>query len=205
MVTLMQHYTEPRDQRLLTVGRPSIANEVKIVDESGLEVRQGQVGEIMARGPMCGFGYYKDPEASMKVWTQDGWYHMGDLGKFDEKGNLILIGRAKDMIIRGGQNIYPLEIENLLLTHPKVLDVAIVGMPDPVMGEKACAYVVPKAGQEFKFDEMVSFLKEKKIANYKLPERLEIIGKLPAVAGQKIDKKALQQAIAQKLKSESKT
>ncbi|HEY4712264.1 MAG TPA: (2,3-dihydroxybenzoyl)adenylate synthase, partial [Dehalococcoidia bacterium] len=84
---------------------------------------------------------------------------------------------------------------------PKVLDVAIVGMPDPIMGEKACAYIVPKTGQEFKFDEMVLFLKEKKIAIYKLPERLEIVGKLPTVAGQKIDKKALLQDIAQKLKA----
>lgn len=107
------------------------------------------------------------------------------------------------MILRGGQNIYPVEIEDLLMTHPKVLQVAIVKMPDPVMGERACAYAVPRQGQDFTFEEMTSFLKGKGIAPYKLPERLEIIGSLPMVAeGQKVDKKTLEKDIEDKLKGE---
>ena len=109
------------------------------------------------------------------------------------------------MIIRGGQNIYPVEIENILVTHPKVLIASVVGMPDPVLGEKTCAYVVPKANQSFYFDEMISFLKENNLAGFKLPERLEIIRQMPMVAeGQKVDKKALMQNISNKLKDEGK-
>ena len=148
-------------------------------------------------------GYYKDPEATWQVWTRDGWYKTGDLGKFDETGHLMIVGRKKEMILRGGQNIYPVEIEHLLMTHPKVSNVAIVKMPDPIMGERACAYVVCEPGQDFTFPEMVSFLAGKGIAPYKLPERLEIITSLPMVAeGQKIDKKALEKDIAEKLKNE---
>jgi non-ribosomal peptide synthetase component E (peptide arylation enzyme) len=128
---------------------------------------------------------------------------MGDLGKFDEHGNLIIVGRKKDMIIRGGQNIYPVEIENLLLTHDKVSAVAVVGMKDPIMAEKVCAYVVPRMGERLTFEEMVSFLKSKNIAPYKLPERLEILDSLPLVSGQKVDKKALEKDIARKLEEEA--
>ena len=108
------------------------------------------------------------------------------------------------MIIRGGQNIYPAEVEDMLNRHPKVSDVAIIGMPDPIMGERACAYVIPKPGQDFTFEEMISFLKGKSIASYKLPERLEIVDSLPMVGEQKVDKKVLQEDITQKLKAEGK-
>ncbi len=144
----------------------------------------------------------KDPEATRQAWG-NGWFEMGDLGKFDEDGNLMLVGRKKDIIIRGGQNIHPAEIENVLLTHPKISAVALVPMPDPVMGEKACAYVVPKAGEQLTFDEMTSFLRDKNMAPYKLPERFEVIGKLPLIAEQKPDKNTLRRDIAKKLEAES--
>ena len=197
--------SDPREIRLGTVGKPSAeGDEIKLVDEAGREVARGEVGEVWARGPSGLSGYYKDADTTWQVWTSDGWFKSGDLGRLDEHGNLTIIGRKTDTIIRGGQNISPVEIENMLATHPKVYSIAIIGMPDPVMGEKACAYVVPKPGQELTFDEMVSFLRQKHIASYKLPERLEILDKLPLVAEQKVNRKVLRDDIMQKLKAEGK-
>ncbi len=148
-------------------------------------------------------------EAIIEAWGElgeEGWWRSGDLARFDAHGNIVFAGRKKDVIMRGAQNIYPMEIEYLLFSHPKVGQVAIVGMADLMMGEKACAYVVPKPGQDFSFDEMVSFLKGKNIAPYKLPERLEIVDRMP-VAGDvaKVDKKELARDIAQKLSAEAQT
>ncbi len=190
----------PLEVRLSPSGKPIWGTLVKIVDDDGNEVPQGETGEVWGSGPCCSSGYYGDPAATWQAWTEDGWFKTGDLGVIDERGNLAIVGRKKDMIIRGGANIYPIEVEDLLITHPKILHVAIVKMPDPVMGEKACAYVVLRAGQELTFDEMLAFLKAKEIAHYKLPERLEIVNDLPmAGGGQKVDKKALEKDIAAKL------
>ncbi len=197
----MHSLDDPPEVRRLTVGRPWPGSEIKLVDDSGNEVAQGETGEIWVKGLMGIYGYYRDPQTTAQAWTTDWRYKTGDLGKWDDQGNLMIVGRKKEMIIRGGQNIYPVELENMLLSHPKVSDAAIVGMPDPVMGEKACAYVVLKPRQKFTFEDMTSFLREKNIASYKLPERLEIMDKLPMVGEQKIDKKVLQQDIAQKLKA----
>ncbi|MDP2719670.1 MAG: class I adenylate-forming enzyme family protein [Dehalococcoidia bacterium] len=192
--------SDPVEVRLRTVGKPFGEGELKIVDEHGNEVPQGEIGEIMLRGPAGASGYYRDPEATRQAWSPDGWFRMGDLGKIHESGNLMLLGRKKDIIIRGGQNIYPIEIENLLSNHPSISAVAVVGMPESVMGEKACAYVVPKQGLSFSFEEMILFLKNIGIAPFKMPERLEIIDRLPYVAGgQKIDKAVLRQDIINKL------
>jgi non-ribosomal peptide synthetase component E (peptide arylation enzyme) len=194
---------DPLGIRVLTVGKPRAWTEIKLVDKAGQKVTKGGIGEVWGRGPACSSGYYKDLETTRQSWSRDGWFNTGDLGRFDEQGNLVIVGRKKDIIIRGGWNIYPKEIESILLTHPKVQDVAIVGMPDPVMGEKLCAYVVPKLGQGFTTEEMVSFLQQEDIPSYKLPERLEILDKLPMIAdGQKVDKKLLRQDINQKLKGE---
>ncbi len=194
---------QPQEDRLLTAGRPKRGVEVKMVDDDGKEVPRGEVGEVWVRGATFVSGYFKDPEGTSQAWTDDGWFRMGDLARWDERGNLVIVGRKKDLIIRGGQNVYPVEIENMLITHPQVAAVAVVAMPDPVMGEKACAFVVPKPGTDFTFEEMVSFLKEKSLAMFKIPERLELTDQLPMVAaGQKVDKKALQQLIRDKLTAE---
>lgn len=191
------------EERLLTVGKPMQGGYLKIINEQGKEVQQGEVGELIGGGPCASSGYYKDPETTRQAWTTDGWYHTGDMAKFDEKGNLVIVGRIKDMVLRGGQNIYPIEIESILVTHPKVKDCAIVAMPDNVLGEKACAYIVPKHGQTVTFEEIVSFLRSKNIASYKLPERLEIRDKLPLLPDvAKVDKKLLRQEIIEKLKAE---
>ncbi len=199
----MHTVDETTEERLLTVGKPMPGGILKIVDSQGKELPRGEVGELVGGGPHSSSGYYKDLEATRQAWTADGWYHTGDWAKFDEKGNLIIVGRIKDMILRGGQNVYPIELETMLVTHPKVKDCAIVAMPDDVLGEKTCAYIVPKPGQSITFDEVVGFLRSKHIASYKLPERLEIREKLPLLPDvAKVDKKLLRQEIAEKLKAE---
>jgi non-ribosomal peptide synthetase component E (peptide arylation enzyme) len=197
-------FTDSQEVRLLTTGRPYIGGEVKLMDDSGKEVPLGEVGEVWARGPHGVSGYFKDPETTKKIW-EGGWYRTGDLGKFRPDGTLMVVGRKKDMIIRGGQNIYPAEIEALLLTHPRVAMAAVVGMPDELMGERACAFIVPKKGQSMTTEEMTSFLKTKGIAPFKIPERLEVVDRLPWVAdGQKVDKKVLAKQIAEKVAAERK-
>ncbi len=194
---------DPLDIRLRYPGRPFAGTEIKLVDANGREVAVGEVGRILLRGPSGSSGYYLDPETTRQKWSADGWHDMGDLGRINEQGYLNIVGREKDIIIRGGQNIYPIEIENMLAENPKVVEAAIVGMPDPVMGEKACAYVVVKPGGTLSFEEMIAYLDGREVAKYKFPERLEIIDHLPLLPGvSKVDKKVLVRDIARKLKGE---
>ena len=190
---------DPRDVRLLTVGKPYSGNEVKIIDDGGKEMERGEIGQIVVRGPFASSGYYKAPELNEHIWMDEKWFKIGDFGKLDAEGNLIIIGRTDDVILRGGQNIYPAEIELLLTDHPKIERVAVVGMPDRTMGQKCCAFAVPRQGEILIFDEIVSFLKNKGIALYKLPERLEIVNELPYTKEQKIDRKALRVRIGEGL------
>lgn len=195
------------ETRRRTVGKPHWGTEVKLLDDEGKEVVPGEEGEFTFRGPQTTGGFYRDIERTLETWGvlgKDGWFRTGDQARIDSKGNIVLTGRKKDMIIRGGQNIYPSEIEGLLFMHPKVKQVAVVPMPDPIMGEKACAYVAPEEGEEFTFEEMIDFLKSKKIATYKLPERLEILSELPMRDAQKVAKTSLREDIARKLKAEGK-
>jgi 2,3-dihydroxybenzoate-AMP ligase len=192
---------DSKDLRRRTVGRMLPGNKVILKDEQGNPVPDGEPGILWFRGPHAPAGYYRDPELTATVFDKDGWTTTGDIVKFDQ-GCLWILGRAKDMIIRGGQNIYPAEIEGLLNGHPSVASVAIVGYPDREMGERACAYVVLKAGQSLTFEEMKAFLKEKKISAYKLPERLEIVPALPTVGDSgKIDKKVLKSQIEELVKA----
>jgi non-ribosomal peptide synthetase component E (peptide arylation enzyme) len=200
--TMCSSFVEtPREALLRTVGKPLDGAEIKLVDENNMEVALGEVGEVVVRGPHCQPGYYKNPEATEEVW-QNGWFRTGDLASFDAEGRLTIRGRRKDMIIRGGQNIYPLEIESILLKHPKVLKATVVGMPDPEMGEKACAVVVLKPGEKFSLPEMIFFMKDQGIASFKIPERLEIVDDLPLAGGMKVDKKRLRQEIKTKLRGD---
>jgi 2,3-dihydroxybenzoate-AMP ligase len=196
---------DSKELRRRTVGRMLPGNKVILKDEQGNPVPEGEPGILWFRGPHAPAGYYRDPELTATVFDPDGWTSTGDIVKFDQ-GCLWILGRAKDMIIRGGQNIYPAEIEGLLNEHPKVASVAIVGYPDREMGERACAYVVPKSGQTFTFEEMVAFLKEKKVASFKLPERLEVLSAIPTVGDSgKIDKKILKSQLEEKVKAEKTT
>ncbi|MBP9561695.1 MAG: acyl--CoA ligase, partial [Syntrophorhabdaceae bacterium] len=190
---------DPGEIRRRTVGRMLPGNKVRLLDDNGNEVKEGEPGQLWFRGPHAPAGYYRDPESTAAVFDKDGWTTTGDIVKFED-GFLWIMGRAKDMIIRGGQNIYPAEIEGILNEHPKVANVAIVGYPDKEMGERACAYVVPKPGETFTKEEMVKFLKSKKLAAYKLPERLEVVDSLPIVGDSgKVDKKALKADIEKKV------
>lgn len=194
---------DSKDLRRRTVGRMLPGNKVVLKDEDGNEVPDGEPGILYFRGPHAPAGYYRDAELTSTVFDPDGWTTTGDIVKFDQEC-LWILGRAKDMIIRGGQNIYPAEIEGLLNDHPNVASVAVVGYPDREMGERACAYVIPRAGQDFTFDEMVEFLKGKQLAMFKLPERLEVVSEFPAVGDSgKINKETLKKEIAEKLKQES--
>ena len=194
---------DSKDLRRRTVGRMLPGNKVRLLDEAGNEVPEGEPGILYFRGPHAPAGYYRDEELTSTVFDPDGWTTTGDIVKFDQEC-LWILGRSKDMIIRGGQNIYPAEIEGLLNDHPKVASVAIVGYPDKEMGERACAYVIPKAGQDFTFDEMVEFLKDKQLAMFKLPERLEVVAEFPTVGDSgKVNKETLKKEIAEKIKQES--
>ncbi len=197
--------TVPEDDfatRMYTVGKPRFDDVIKVSDDRGNEVPTGEVGELMGKGPCCSSGYYLDLKATSEAWDSQGWYATGDLGRIDDKGNIVLAGRKREMIIRGGQNIIPSEVENLIMAHPTVQDVAVVAMPDEVMGEKTCAYVVTKDDQPLSLEEVVSFLKQQGVASYKLPERIEVLEKLPTTEHQKIDKKALAADITQKIRQE---
>jgi non-ribosomal peptide synthetase component E (peptide arylation enzyme) len=191
---------DPKDLRRRTVGRMLPGNKVRLVDkDSGQPVQNGEPGVLYFRGPHAPSGYFRDEPLTATVFDAQGWTTTGDIVKFDQEC-LWILGRAKDMIIRGGQNIYPAEIEGLLGDHPSVSAAAVVPYPDREMGERACAYVIPRQGMEFTFDEMVAFLKSKKLAMFKLPERLEIADQFPTVGDSgKVNKETLKKDIAEKV------
>jgi non-ribosomal peptide synthetase component E (peptide arylation enzyme) len=192
---------DSKDLRRRTVGRMLPGNKVRLLDKDTNElVPEGEPGVLYFRGPHAPAGYFRDEELTATVFDDDGWTTTEDIVKFDQEC-LWILGRAKDMIIRGGQNIYPAEVEGLLNDHPKVSSVAVVGYPDREMGERACAYVIPKPGQSFSMEEMVEFLKSKQIAMFKLPERLEVVSEFPAVGDSgKVNKETLKQDIREKLR-----
>lgn len=188
---------DPPEVRYFTVGRPWAGTEVRILDDEGKGSGAGEVGELEGRGPSCSFGYYKDPEATRAAWDCDGWMRLGDLARRDGNGNLVLVGRKRDTVIRGGQNIEPSEIEDYLLHHPKIGQVAAVGVPDPVMGERVCVCVVPRAHEPPSLEEIRSFLASRQIAPYKIPEQLIVVERLPMLAETKVDRRALKAAISE--------
>ncbi|MGD8228277.1 MAG: AMP-binding protein [Desulfobacteraceae bacterium] len=194
---------DPPEKRLYTLGKPFPGNEVKIASGDGKELPQGEVGELFVRGATTSSGYFADPDTTVEAWCElgkGGWYRTGDLAKLDEQGYLVMVGRKREVIIRGGQNIFPKEIEDLLLTHPHVTQAVVIGIPDQVMGERACACVTLVKRQAFTFEEMISFLKEKGLAIHKLPERLEVVEEFPQlVDGQKVDKISLKKMILDKI------
>jgi non-ribosomal peptide synthetase component E (peptide arylation enzyme) len=178
--------------------------EVSIFDDNRKELPIGKEGELAVRGPGVAAGYYKKPEQTKYTFTESGWQFSEDLAVKDKDGYIRIVGRKKDIIIRGGFNISPSEIEDLLFTHPKIQNVSIVGMPDERLGERNCAYVIPRAGETVTLEEIVSFLREKKLAMQKLPERVEIVEEFPMTLSGKVQKYLLREDIAKKLKKESK-
>ena len=188
---------DPEDVHAETQGRPvSPADEIRIVDDDGVEVPAGEVGELTCRGPYTIRGYYRAEEHNRVAFTADGFYRTGDLVRLHASGNLVVEGRRKDLINRGGEKISAEEIENLILKHPAVVNVAVVAMPDAVLGERACAFVVPRGGATLTLADLTRFLADEcRIAKFKLPERLELRDRLPITAVGKISKKDLRDEI----------
>ena len=172
-----------------SIGHPSLGCEAKIVDADMNEVPQGTVGEIAIRGPNVADGYYENPEDTKKSF-RDGWFLTGDLGRLDDDGFFYVASRKKDMINRGGENVYPVEVENAIYLHPKVMEVAVYGVPDPMMGEKVAAAVVAVPGTDPTVEEIKAFCGDK-LAKYKIPEYVQLIPFLPKNAGGKVIKDQL--------------
>ena len=194
---------DPEDVRLETCGRPiSPDDEVRLVDEEGREVAPGEVGELTCRGPYTLRGYYGVPEYNARQFTPDGFYRSGDLMRLDPSGNYVVEGRKKDLVNRGGEKISAEEIENLILSHPSVQNIACVPIPDPNLGERMCACVILKRNCVLTLKELVAFLMDKEIAKFKLPERLEVLSDFPVSPFGKVSKKVLVEMVTRKLEQE---
>jgi fatty-acyl-CoA synthase/long-chain acyl-CoA synthetase len=169
---------DSNDRQANTVGQPMPGMEIRIVDEHRRELPPGQVGELACRSDSVMLGYFGTPEETAEVLDDDGWYYTGDLALIDDKGYLQIVGRLKDVIIRGGQNIYPAEIETLLASHPKIQEAAVFGVPAPVGGEKIWADIVPEPGAELEPGEVLAFCREE-LEPYKIPSRVELVDNFP--------------------------
>ena len=193
---------DSEEARYETAGRPVCDDdEILIVDEDRNSVPDGEVGELLVRGPYTLRGYYNVPEYNARAFTPDGFYCSGDLMRRHPSGNYIVEGRKKDLINRGGEKISAEEIENRILSHPAVLNVACVPMPDPVLGERMCAFVIPKPGRTLTLSELTGFLTEKGLAKFKLPERLELTDDLPLSKFGKVAKNVLTKQVAEKIQA----
>jgi non-ribosomal peptide synthetase component E (peptide arylation enzyme) len=188
----MNHHDAPDDVLAGTEGPAVAGTRLRLVTADGKEAGVGEEGEVRAKGPQVTLGYL-DRALDAAAFDEDGWFRTGDLGTLDADGNLTITGRLKDVIIRKGENISAKEVEDLLFTHPKVADVAVVGLPDPASGERACAVVVPAEGQEpLSFAEMTDHLLGAGLITRKLPEQLELVEALPRNPSGKILKFELQ-------------
>jgi long-chain acyl-CoA synthetase len=177
-----------------TVGLPLPGQEVRVVGEDDEPLPSGQVGEVTVRGPNVMRGYLGKPEETEKA-LRGGWLHSGDLGRFDEDGYLVLVDRLKDMIIRGGENIYPKEIEDAVCSHPSVLEASVVGRPDPLFGEEPVAFVVLRPGLAAQPDELIEHCKNV-LAKFKVPRAVFIEANLPRTPIGKVAKPLLRERVS---------
>jgi fatty-acyl-CoA synthase len=173
-----------------SIGQPMMFTRVRLVDESGNDVPVGEVGEMLFQGPHVSSGYWNNPEATAAALDEAGWFHSGDLARRDEDGFFYIAGRMKDMIISGGVNVYPAEIEAALLQHPDVEDAAVVGVPDPKWGEAGVAFVTTLKGKKISEDRLMEHLAER-LARFKLPKRFRMVDSLPRTAYGKVVKHEL--------------
>ena len=195
---------DPVEVRQGTIGRPCCPyDEFVILDENGNPCPAGIEGELSAKGPGVFTGYLNNPEANKKEFTPDGYFRTGDLATIDEDGHIRITGRIKDIIIRGGENIAARDVEDLISSHPGVEYVAVVGMPDPDLGEQICAYVKLVQGAKLSHDDILQHLKTMETARIHYPERTIFVGEIPLTAAGKADKKILKKDIESKLKSET--
>lgn len=177
-----------------SAGKASMHNEIRVVDDSGADQPPGETGEILVRGPAVTAGYWDAPDLTASVIV-DGWLHTGDMGYFDEEGFLFVSGRKKDMIISGGMNIFPAEIEDVLRQHPTVLDAAVIGIPDERWGERVCAVIEAETEAEIDEAELIEFCKER-MASYRKPSIIRVVDELPRTASGKAQKFLLRERFA---------
>ncbi|GAB3568529.1 cyclohexanecarboxylate-CoA ligase [Amycolatopsis endophytica] len=177
-----------------TVGRPYPWQHVRVLDADDADVPTGTEGEIVKTGPTIMVGYYRNPEKNAESWTADGWFRSGDRGYLDAAGRLTISGRSKDMIIHGGANIWPREIEEVLAKHPDVAEVAMVGVPDDYFGENVCACVIPRPGTGLTLEDVIAFMKND-VAKYKLPQHLELFEAFPLGPTGKVLKRELTEQV----------
>jgi non-ribosomal peptide synthetase component E (peptide arylation enzyme) len=183
-----------------TVGKPCCPyDEIKVLGEGGEVLPPNQDGELVTRGPGVFAGYLGNPEENKKSFTVDGFFKTGDQARIDRSGNLKITGRIKDIIIRGGENISPAQVEELLLTYPGIADAAVIGMPDKELGEKVCAYVQTVSGESIDPGKIKAFMEEKGASKLLIPERFEFAESLPMTEAGKHDKKALRLDIKKKI------
>jgi acyl-CoA synthetase (AMP-forming)/AMP-acid ligase II len=180
------------DEALHSVGRPRPGVEVSVrALDGGAEVPAGEVGELWLRSPTCMAGYWRDPDATAAALVEGGWLRTGDLARIDDRGLVRLAGRAKEMFVRGGYNVYPAEVEAALAAHPAVAEVAVVPRPDPVMGEIGVAVVAPRDPSAPPSLAGVRDFLSGRLAAYKLPEAVRVVDELPLTPMQKVDRRAL--------------
>jgi fatty-acyl-CoA synthase len=180
-----------KPQLFASAGRASMGVAVRVVDPvTGVDVPVGEPGEVIFAGPHVMSGYYRDPQRTSEA-LRDGWMHSGDIGRFDAEGYLYIVDRIKDLIIRGGHNIAPKEIEEVLYAHPDVLEAAVVGLPDPEWGESLCASVVAREGAVLQPDDLVEWCRNSGLASIKVPSRVVVFDDLPKNLVGKLDKKAI--------------
>jgi len=199
---------DPHATRTETVGPSHPGMRVRVIDDDGSELPVGEVGEVIMHGGGCCFGYFDDQERTRETFDvggpREGWFHSNDAGTIDEQGNLTIVGRLDDMIIRGGQNVYPAEIEDVLMEHASVAEAAVIGVPDPELGERVGAYVVAADGVTVSHEAIVEWFESKGLAKFKWPERVEVVDELPRSAGGKIKKSDLREDVEEKLREEGK-
>ncbi|PKW17599.1 (2,3-dihydroxybenzoyl)adenylate synthase [Saccharopolyspora spinosa] len=195
---------DPDDVIRTTQGRPiSPDDEVLVVDDADNPVAPGETGHLLTRGPYTIRGYYRAEEHNARAFTPDGYYRTGDVVRLTPAGNVVVEGRAKDQINRGGEKIAAEEVENHLLAHPAVHDAAVVSMPDDYLGERTCAFVVPR-GTLPKARELIKFVRERGLAAYKVPDRVEFVEQFPQTGVGKVSKRDLREAISRELVPELK-
>jgi cyclohexanecarboxylate-CoA ligase len=194
---------DPEEKVFTTDGVPLPGMELRVVDEAGGDLGAGREGDLLVRGPSQFAGYFKRPEFTADGHTADGWFKTGDRATLDRDGYVSITGRSKDIIIRGGENIPVVEVENLLYTHPKISGVSIVAMADPRLVERACAVVIPREGQQLTLPEITSFLEGQGVARHKFPERLEIVSEFPMTPSGKVQKYRLRALVAERIRGEA--
>ena len=189
---------DPLERRVCTVGRVQPHLEVKIVDAGGRIVPVGRQGELCTRGYSVMRGYWKDEARTREAIDDAGWMHSGDLATIDAEGYANIVGRVKDMLIRGGENVYPREIEEYLLRHPAIQDAQVFGVPDPKYGEEVCAWVVPRRGHSITEQEVRDFCRDR-IAHYKVPRYVRIVDQFPLTATGKAQKFEMRKTMIERL------